>query len=82
MRLWMRDTIDAIDGQIADLMLRISADESLRAEMGRKSQEIIANWGPDRFASALKAAVDAALNAPRKKVGLLDRLILWGISRR
>jgi hypothetical protein len=63
-------------------MLRISADELLRAEMGRKSQEIIANWGPDRFASGLKAAVDAALNVPRKKVGLLDRLILWAMTHK
>jgi 1,2-diacylglycerol 3-alpha-glucosyltransferase len=68
--------------QIANLMLKISSDEALRSEMGRKSQEIIANWGPDRFASGLKSAVDAALKAPRKKAGLLDRLILWGISRR
>jgi glycosyltransferase involved in cell wall biosynthesis len=68
--------------QLADLMLRISSDEDGRLKMGERSREIIAEWGPDRFASGLKAAVDAALNAPRKKVGLLDRLILWGISRR
>jgi glycosyltransferase involved in cell wall biosynthesis len=68
--------------QIANLMLKISSDEALRSEMGRKSQEIIANWGPDRFASGLKSAVDVALKAPRKKVGLLDRLILLAMTRR
>jgi hypothetical protein len=38
--------------------------------------EIIAEWGPDRFASGVKSAIEAALAAPRKKAGLLDRLIL------
>lgn len=72
---WTFDPTD--EHQLADLMLKISSDEVQRVEMGRRSQEIIANWGPDRFASGVKAAVDAALNAPRKKAGLLDRLILW-----
>jgi glycosyltransferase involved in cell wall biosynthesis len=62
--------------QIADLMLRIASDETRREEMGLKSREIIAKWGPDRFASGVKSAVEAALAAPRKKAGLLDRLIL------
>jgi len=68
--------------QIADLMLRISCDEDGRLKMGKKSQEIIAEWGPDRFASGVKSAVDTALAAPRKKVGLLDRMILWAMTRR
>jgi len=38
--------------------------------------EIIVEWGPDRFASGVKLAVEAALAAPLKKAGLLDRLIL------
>jgi len=62
--------------QIADLMLRIASDETRRKSMGLKSREIIAEWGPDRFASGVKSAVEAALAAPRKKAGLLDRLIL------
>jgi glycosyltransferase involved in cell wall biosynthesis len=62
--------------QLADLMLRISSDEERRKEMGHKSREIIAEWGPDRFASGVKAAVEAALAAPRKTAGLLDRFIL------
>lgn len=68
--------------QIAELMLRITSDEARRSEMGKKSQEIIANWGPDRFASGLKSAVDEALNAPKKRAGLLDRLILLALTRR
>ena len=62
--------------QIADLMLKIASDETRRKEMGLRSREIIAEWGPDRFASGVKSAVEAALAASRKKAGLLDRLIL------
>ena len=70
------------DDQMADLMLRIASDEKARVQMGAKSREIIAEWGPERFASGVKAAVDAALAAPKKKVGLLDRLILNVLSRK
>jgi glycosyltransferase involved in cell wall biosynthesis len=62
--------------QIADLMLRIASDEIRRKQMGLRSREIISKWGPDRFASGVQAAVEAALAAPRSKAGLLDRLIL------
>ncbi|MEI6082630.1 MAG: glycosyltransferase family 1 protein, partial [Verrucomicrobiota bacterium] len=37
--------------QLAHLMLRISSDEDGRLKMGEKSREIIAEWGPERFAS-------------------------------
>ena len=62
--------------QIADLMLKIASDEIRRKAMGLRSREIIAEWGPDRFASGVKSAVEAALAAPTKKAGPLDRLIL------
>jgi 1,2-diacylglycerol 3-alpha-glucosyltransferase len=70
------------EDEMADLMLRISSDEERRKEMGRKSREIIAEWGPDRFASGVSSAVEAALSAPKKKAGLIDRLILWAITQR
>jgi glycosyltransferase involved in cell wall biosynthesis len=68
--------------QMAELMLRISSDENQRKTMGEKSREIITEWGPDRFASGISSAVNAALAAPRKKAGLLDRMILWGMMRK
>jgi 1,2-diacylglycerol 3-alpha-glucosyltransferase len=68
--------------QLADLMLRISSDEERRKEMGHKSREIIAEWGPDRFASGISSAIDVALSAPKIKVGLFDRLLLWAMTRR
>jgi len=68
--------------QIAELMMRISSDEDGRLKMGARSREIIAEWGPDRFASGLKSAVDAALKAPRRRAGILNRLILLAMTRR
>lgn len=68
--------------QMADLMLRIASDEKARVQMGARSREIIAEWGPERFASGVKAAVNAALAAPKKKTRLLDRLILNVLSRK
>jgi glycosyltransferase involved in cell wall biosynthesis len=67
--------------EMADLMVRISSDEEQRKGMGSKSQEIIVNWGPVRFAKGIESAVKAALTTPRKKAGLLDRLILWAMTR-
>lgn len=66
--------------QMAELMLRIASDDRIRREMGQKSREIISEWGPDRFASGVKAAVEAALSAPKKKPSLLDHLILWAMT--
>jgi glycosyltransferase involved in cell wall biosynthesis len=77
---WTFDPSD--EEQMADLMLRISSDEERRKEMSARSQEIITEWGPERFASGVKSAVEAALSAPKKKVGLIDRLILWVMTRR
>jgi len=77
---WTFDPTD--EEQLADLMLRIADDETRRKEMGLRSCEIIAGWGPERFASGLKAAVEAALSAPPKKAGLLDRLILKVLTRK
>lgn len=62
--------------QMADLMLRIARDPDLRRRMGARSREIIAEWGPRRFASGATAAVKAALATPHKKASLSDRLIL------
>ena len=77
---WTFDPTD--EEQLAALMVRIASDETKRKAMGAKSREIIAEWGPERFATGVKAAVEAALTAPRKKAGLLDRLILWVMTRR
>ena len=68
--------------QMADLMLRISSDEERAKEMGRKSREIIENWGPARFASGLSSAIETALSTPKESAGWIDRLILRAMTQR
>ena len=50
--------------------------------MGQASREIIARWTPQTFAENLYKAAEAALNAPRPKASLLDRMLLWALIRR
>ena len=67
--------------EMATLMLKVASDEKERLKMGRKSLQIITEWGPARFASGLSLAIDAALSAPKNRAGLLDRLILWAMTQ-
>jgi glycosyltransferase involved in cell wall biosynthesis len=74
-------------GQLAGLMFRLShggepvpespnlSDVSLAA-MGRASQKIVADWGPERFAGGMYDAVEMALKSPRPPASLLDRWLL------
>jgi 1,2-diacylglycerol 3-alpha-glucosyltransferase len=52
------------------------------AEMGYASRKIIADWGPERFASGLNQAVDKALEVGPIKPTLLQRAILAALQRR
>lgn len=69
--------------ELANAMLRIwrMEDEELN-RMAAASQRIIADWGPDRFACGLKAAVDKALEVGPIKPTLLQRAILQLLLRR
>lgn len=68
---------------LAQLMLRMSGMEAgEREKMGGESRRIIADWGPERFAGGLKAAVDKALEVGPRPIGLVDRLVLWAAMRR
>lgn len=71
-------TFDPYDVEgMARLMLKMTLMEhSRREEMGRKSQEIIADWGPERFAQGLRSAVDIALNNPLPRVPVSTRALL------
>jgi len=58
-------------------MHRLPAEQ--RTNMGRRSREIIALWGPDQFAEALRKTVNAGMAYARSRkhgVSLIDRLIL------
>ena len=52
------------------------------AEMGAASQRIIADWGPERFASGLKAAAECAVKIGPKRASLVQRLILKALLSR
>ncbi len=68
--------------EIAASMLRIAGNptgEMALEKMGAASQEMIKDWGLDRFAHGLLAAVEAALKHPRPRFGLLDRMLLRGL---
>jgi glycosyltransferase involved in cell wall biosynthesis len=71
-------TFDPYDIEsLARLMARIATlpAEQL-ASMGNASHEIIASWGPERFAKGLSDAVKAAASAPARRASMLDRLLL------
>lgn len=81
-------TFDPNDArQLSELMLQLTLSQPSAANlqlspMGLASREIISQWGPDRFASGLKTAVDIALSTPRPRATLADRLLLNLLVRR
>ena len=77
-------TFDPYDvEQLAQKMFQISAfqDVSLSA-FGDASRAIISEWGPERFATGLKAAAECALKVGPKRAGIVDRLVLRALSLR
>jgi glycosyltransferase involved in cell wall biosynthesis len=52
------------------------------AEMGAASRAIISEWGPERFAAGLKAAVEKALEVGPKQAGVMDHLVLRALLAR
>jgi glycosyltransferase involved in cell wall biosynthesis len=63
--------------EMAQLMFQMSAFQPFRlSAFGAASSEIIANWGPERFAEGMSAAVKMALSTPPPKAGALDRFLL------
>ncbi len=76
-------TFDPTDLQaLAQLMEKVSDVDFPLAEFGSMSLRIIANWGPERFAAGMKAAVEYALKAEPKRGSFLDRLLLRALIRR
>jgi glycosyltransferase involved in cell wall biosynthesis len=63
-------------GEMARLLFQVSQTNFPLADFGAASRRIIAQWGPDRFATGLRDAVATALAVPRPRAGLLDRLLL------
>lgn len=67
---------------ITQALVRMSDAATDRASLGRRSRDIVRAWGPEAFASGLRAAVDHALAYPVKPAGLLSRLLLRLLSHR
>jgi glycosyltransferase involved in cell wall biosynthesis len=69
--------------ELAGLMQRVAAmTDGQRDAMGRASQRIIADWGPERFADGLMQAVQAALRRPPPTPSLFDQALVWALARR
>ena len=75
-------TFDPFDvEELARRMYDLAHGNVDRAAMGRASREIIAGWGPERFADGLAQAVEVALSVPRPRAGWADRAILRALIR-
>lgn len=48
-----------------------------KVTFGQKSREIIADWGPNRFAKGLAQAIDKALVVGPKRNTMVARILLW-----
>ncbi|MGR3494745.1 glycosyltransferase [Citreimonas sp.] len=74
----------AEDGQVLTsalgAMMSLSTEEAAR--MGDESRAIVADWGPDRFADELAAAVRIARTGQGGPLSLLDRQIVRYMSRK
>ena len=53
-----------------------------RRALGEASRQIIAHWGPERFADGLMQAVQAAVSRPPPRASLSDRALLWALAHR
>jgi len=67
---------------LAGLMARVAHGDVNRMDMGAASQDIIENWGPERFATGLKKAAEAALQAGPPSSSLIDRLLINALMYR
>ena len=56
----------ATPSELAHRMQQVAADPMMAGAMATAGQDLIAEWGPDRFGANLRAAVDHALAAPRR----------------
>jgi glycosyltransferase involved in cell wall biosynthesis len=69
--------------QLAQLMFKVSAFQLFSfSAFGDASRRIIGAWGPERFASGLKAAVDKALEVGPVGATLVQRVVLKALLAR
>lgn len=77
---WVVDPTDRADmaAALADMMV---LPPQQRAAMGEASQAIVADWGPQRFASGLQAAAAKARAAQQRDLSWLDRQLFRRLAR-
>ncbi len=76
-------TFDPTDVRaLAQLMEKIAAPDFPRAAFAAASREIVAPWGPERFAQGLAQAVNIALTRAQRPPGLIDRTLLGFLAQR
>lgn len=71
-------TFDPFDTEgLATLLSRLaSMPDSERRSLGEESRNIVAHWGPDRFAGGLEAAAKRAIGSQGKSFAPTDRLLV------
>jgi len=65
---------------IAERMLSVHHDPLLRDRMGRRSRHIIADWGPERFATNLRRAVECALERGPREPTFVSRAVIRAMA--
>lgn len=63
-------------GEMAQLLARVADARFPLADFGAASARLIDQWGPERFAEGLRAAVALALKQPPRGQSRLSRLVL------
>lgn len=78
---WVVDPLNVQDMARA-LSLLIALSPSERAKMGECSRQIVAEWGPERFAEGLSAACKLAHLLPPRHLMPWDELLIRFLSKR
>jgi glycosyltransferase involved in cell wall biosynthesis len=73
------DDVEGLAGLMAQ-MAGMSVEK--RLAMGKASERLILEWGPERFARGAQEAVRVAMSAPMKCAGILDRILLEMLIRK
>jgi glycosyltransferase involved in cell wall biosynthesis len=68
---------------IAHAMMRVASSPRARLiSMGEKSQTIVAQWGPERFADGLRLAASQAIQSHSSRFSMFGRLVLSAMNHR
>lgn len=76
-------TFDPYDMEgLAGLMGKLSSSDCDRLAMGQASRLIISRWSLATFTNGLMQTAETAIRTSGRRFGVVDRLLLWGLSRR